>query len=98
LQGQLGDCYFLSTLSAMAEFPKRIEKLFDTATYEESGCYTVKIQVMGIWEDIVLDDFFPCTEDGQIAFSRSKVESAAEIWVILLEKAWAKIFGSYYAI
>lgn len=30
LQGNLGDCYFLSSLSAMAEFPKRIEKLFDT--------------------------------------------------------------------
>jgi calpain-15 len=98
LQGQLGDCYFLSTLSAMAEFPKRIEKLFDTQDYQESGCYSINICTMGIWTDVVIDDYFPCYGDA-VAFSGPKVEkNVTEIWVLLLEKAWAKLFGNYNAI
>jgi len=96
LQGELGDCYFLSTLSAMAEFPQRIQKLFETSEYEPSGCYKVKIMDMGVWKEYVLDDYFPCHADGTIAFSGPKVEKGAtELWVVLLEKAWAKRFGCY---
>mmetsp|Transcript_22702 Transcript_22702/g.22453 ORF Transcript_22702/g.22453 Transcript_22702/m.22453 type:complete len:593 (+) Transcript_22702:160-1938(+) len=98
-QGSLGDCYFLSTLSAIAEFPKRIEQLFDTQDYQPSGCYTVNICDMGVWTDYVVDDYFPCTADGKIAFSGPHIESGiSELWVLLLEKAWAKRFGSYWAI
>jgi len=98
-QGQLGDCYFLSTLSAIAEFPGRIKKLFDTQEHQPSGCYTVNICDMGVWCDVVVDDFFPCTPDGQVAFSGPEYTSGTtELWVLLLEKAWAKRFGSYWAI
>ena len=99
LQGQLGDCYFLSTLSAIAEFPKRIERCFDTHEYQSSGCYTINMFDMGVETDFVVDDFFPCTPDNKIAFSGPKVEKGVtELWVLLLEKAWAKRFGSYWAI
>ncbi|OMJ74153.1 hypothetical protein SteCoe_26972 [Stentor coeruleus] len=99
LQGKLGDCYFLSTLSAIAEFPKRIEKCFDTQEYQPSGCYTVNIYDMGVETDYIVDDYFPCNKDGTIAFSGPKVESGiTEMWVLLLEKGWAKRFGSYWAI
>ena len=99
LQGKLGDCYFLSTISAIAEFPKRIEKLFDTQDFQPSGCYTVNIFDMGVETDYIVDDFFPCNKDGSIAFSGPKIESGiTEMWVLLLEKAWAKRFGSYWAI
>lgn len=82
----------------MAEFPKRIEKLFDTQEYEESGCYTMNICDMGIWQDVMVDDYFPCYGDG-VAFSGPQiVKGISEIWVLLLEKAWAKLFGSYYII
>ena len=29
-QGKCGDCYFLSTLSSLAEYPERIKKIFLT--------------------------------------------------------------------
>ena len=46
---------------------------------------------------VVVDDYFPyCPHKSDWAFSRS--DSEKEIWVMLLEKAWAKIFGSYQRI
>lgn len=43
---------------------------------------------------VVVDDYFPyCNHKDEWAFSRSSAEK--EIWVLLLEKAWAKIYGSY---
>jgi len=106
LQGELGDCYFLSSLSALAEKPDRIERLFETPYYDPTGHYKIRIRDMGEMQQILIDDFIPCTEAGQVAFSRSKSEpdarsgrhEVAELWVILLEKAWAKKFGSYYTI
>ena len=40
---------------------------------------------------IVLDDFIPC-KDYRPAFSSA---NGNELWVLLLEKAWAKLHGSY---
>lgn len=49
--------------------------------------------INGLWEDVVLDDFVPCNEKSKTAaFNHSK---SGELWVILLEKAWAKIHGGY---
>ena len=49
---------------------------------------------------MVVDDYFPydATTD-RWAFSRpSKEEGMNEIWVLILEKVWAKVFGSYQRI
>lgn len=45
----------------------------------------------GKWRTIDLDEFVPCVF-GEPAFSKSNEN---ELWVILLEKAWAKMYGSY---
>lgn len=46
---------------------------------------------------IVVDDRFPFDEERNTwAFSRTGKEP--EIWVLLLEKVWAKLFGSYQRI
>ena len=43
---------------------------------------------------VVVDDYFPYNEaKGKWAFSRPSESN--EIWVLILEKAWAKVFGSY---
>lgn len=41
---------------------------------------------------MIVDDYFPVDENGRIAFASSKDN---EIWVSLLEKAWAKLHGTY---
>ncbi len=42
---------------------------------------------------VILDDWFPCDKSGDLLFSRSNGD--AELWVLLLEKAYAKMYGSY---
>ena len=93
-QGSLGDCYFLAAISAIAEFPQRLERLFLTKTYQSNGIYVLAMCIDGIWQDIVLDDKIPCDKKKGIpCFNRSKKSN--ELWVILLEKAWAKVHGGY---
>jgi len=48
---------------------------------------------MGEWTDIVMDDNVPCFADDKTpVFSKG---NGNELWVIFLEKAWAKLYGSY---
>ncbi|CAD8111547.1 unnamed protein product [Paramecium sonneborni] len=91
-QGQLGDCYFLSVLSSMAcRWPDFLLGLFLTQQKNQYGIYAVRLCIDGIWKAIFLDDYVP-TQGNQPAFSSSPLK---EIWVLLMEKAWAKSFGSY---
>ena len=58
----------------------------------DSGIFGVNITKNGRRMRVVLDDFIPCTVDGHPAFTQNK---GPEMWVICLEKAWAKVHGSY---
>ena len=90
-QGLLGDCYFLSILSALAEVPERIMKLFITDRTNEYGIYAVKVWKNGELKEVVIDDYFPCQYD-EPCFSKA---NGNELWVLILEKVWAKLHGSY---
>jgi len=92
IQGQLGDCYFLAAISAIAEHPDRLKRLFLTKTNEGNGLFAVALCLNGVWEEVILDDCAPCTSSGSLAFNTSK---SNELWVVLLEKAWAKVHGGY---
>ena len=90
-QGSLGDCYFLSCLSVLAENPKRIKQLFLQDKQNKYGVYCVKICKNGEWKEVVIDDYVPCMNNKPY-FSNAHDN---ELWVILMEKAWAKLHGSY---
>lgn len=93
-QGELGNCYFMSGVSALAEFPKRVEDCFITKTMNDEGKYIVRLYDDGVLKHIPLDDHFPW--DGKkFNFSHCEGNKENEIWVHLLEKAWAKLCGSY---
>lgn len=93
LQGGIGDCYFLSAISAIAEFPQMICQIFKTISLSMNGCYEVALRLNGEWKLIILDDYFPCSKNGGYPiFSRP---NGNEIWAMLLEKAWAKVNGGY---
>jgi len=91
-QGRLGDCWLMCALSACAEFPGLIKKLFPDGTKHANGLYRVKLCLGGAWRTVVVDDFFPCDAHGGPVYSRAKHE---ELWVLLLEKAHAKASGNF---
>ena len=39
VQGDVGDCWFLSSLSALAETPSRIKSLFENTEYPKNGAF-----------------------------------------------------------
>ena len=47
-QGELGDCYFLATLSAIAEVPVRVYDRFLTREKNQAGIYLVTLFVNGV--------------------------------------------------
>ena len=91
-QGYLGDCYLLSAIAAIAEHPYRIKQLFLVREVNKPGIYSVALFIYGNWEEVILDDQFPCQANGEIAFNKTKTN---ELWVMLLEKAYAKVHGGY---
>ncbi|XQJ30884.1 calpain-like cysteine peptidase, putative [Leishmania guyanensis] len=59
------------------------------------GAYRVTLNVRGWWHSVVVDDYFPITEgDCYIKYAHSR-RDVRELWVSLLEKAYAKVRGGY---
>ena len=55
-----------------------------------------RLCVDGYWETVFVDDFFPCND-----ISRSMIFAVGrknQLWVSLIEKAFAKIYGNYGAL
>jgi calpain-15 len=55
------------------------------------GVYAARICWKGVWKEVVIDDFFP-VDDKLPIFSHSACD---ETWVLIMEKAWAKLHGNY---
>eukprot|EP00299_Pterocystis_sp_00344_P019612 c9706_g3_i1.p1 GENE.c9706_g3_i1~~c9706_g3_i1.p1 ORF type:complete len:477 (-),score=94.08 c9706_g3_i1:47-1477(-) len=96
-QGAVGDCWLMSALACMAEFPGCIAKIFETREYSPRGKYTVRLfhAGEGKWHRVTVDDYFPVNSNGEAVFSKPH---GPEIWVMVLEKAIAKFVGSYAAL
>ena len=68
--------------------------MFRTKEINKVGIYEFTFVINGEYKPIHVDDFIPCyPNSGKPCFSKANNEG--EIWVELLEKAWAKLHGSY---
>lgn len=94
-QGVLGDCWFMSALATIAERPSLVERLFVTKEFNPNGVYRVKLCKNGEWVTVTVDDYFPCFPLGGPIFSRNH---GNELWALILEKAYAKLQGSYFSL
>ncbi|MCQ2815944.1 MAG: C2 family cysteine protease [archaeon] len=90
-QGSVSDCYFLSAISALTEYPQLILDKFRVRKINEIGYYEVVLFIDGEWQVVILDDYFPI-KNKDFIFAKP---NGNELWVVLLEKAWAKVNGGY---
>ena len=66
--------------------------MFVTKDVNAAGIYMVKMFINGNEQPVIVDDYLPCKRNGSAAFATSR---DGELWGSILEKAWAKLHGSY---
>jgi len=94
IQGQLGDCWFLGALAVVATRIDLIKEICVSDHSEHSGFVQFRFYKNGKWTVVTIDDRIPCIGNtAQIWGSSCKDKN--EMWVPLIEKAYAKLHGTY---
>ena len=99
-QGYFGDCYFISCIHALSRIPQLLNIILRLNTKEEENriskdisYFTVTLFINGEWKIIKVKNSFPVYEKtGELVGVRPKYN---EIFLMILEKAWALINGGY---
>eukprot|EP00439_Symbiodinium_sp_Y106_P051315 s1299_g6.t2 len=108
IEGSLGNCWLIGALACVADFPGHVEMLLEPSTLSADGRYVVQLyHTESGWRAIEIDDLVPCFSSpfwagpgtflaGDKPCFSQPVEG--EVWSLLLEKAFAKLAGSYGAL
>ena len=85
--------HFYHAISIMASIPGLIESIFKTETINSQNCYELYVYIKGEYQIVIIDDYLPVVKNTtELRFSKPNKE---EIWLPLLEKAYAKTHGGY---
>nr|DBA29908.1 TPA: hypothetical protein GDO54_005959 [Pyxicephalus adspersus] len=104
-QGSLGNCWFVAAASCLAKDPSIWKKVIPSPQDQEwprpgggshCGIFRFRFWRFGRWVEVVIDDRLP-TSGGELIFCRPGHKTNA-FWCPLLEKAYAKLIGSYEAL
>jgi hypothetical protein len=93
--GELEDDYFLFAVQNLCKNPGNINKLFKYCGNFQNpkGYYELVFYIDGVEQIVIVDDYLPIKKGtNDLIFAKSKKN---EIWISLLEKAWAKVNGGY---
>lgn len=80
---------FCSALSVLTTHKGLLKNIMVSDEHASRGLYTVKFSKSGLWRYVHVDDRIPCTLDGRALYAKSS--NANEVWVMLVEKAYAKL-------
>ena len=94
IYNKLSNPNLYSALNALSNNPERIKKLFINSKKDLTCLFGVNIGCNGNLQQVVIDDFFPLNKK----HNNSKIflsEEKGLLWPQIIEKAYAKVFGSY---
>jgi len=90
--GCCGNSWLLSSALLASTMPYGLTTIFDQCEIDPSGCYSFTFRFNGYAENVLIDDRIPCL-DGAPMYGG--FGAANNIAFMLLEKALAKLIGSY---
>ena len=85
----------MAALSALAEYPGRIESLFLNKEISEAGAYGVQFYALGVPITITIDDWLPVDKNEPSKTWYAQIGDDGALWPSIIEKAFAKFLGSY---
>ncbi|CAL1547299.1 unnamed protein product [Lymnaea stagnalis] len=102
-QGSAGTCWFLSIVADIADKKNMLRQVIPDSAYnidnpqKYDGVFHACFFRFGKWEDVYIDDYLPVIY-GNVLWGAKSSTDDNEMWVALLEKAFARLHGSYDAI
>ena len=93
IYSKLSNPNLYSAINALGAFPERIKKIFVNSKKDETCLYGVNICRNGNLQQVVIDDFFPFNQKNNT--KSFMIEENGLLWPQILEKSYAKIYGSY---
>ena len=86
----------MAAISAIAEYPGRVEEMFVNTELSDVGIYAVKQYLLGVPFTQIVDDYLPVTDSGSTIFGGFGKDGS--VWGPIVEKAFAKRYGNWQRI
>lgn len=95
-QCRRGYSWVFSSMNAAIPRAEYLKSLITPRVVNPFGAYAVKMYVDGSWRYVIVDDQLPVDQDGEFVFTHPIND--LYFWGCIIEKALAKVHGSYQAL